>query len=130
MNATMESFPMLDRSDLLRRTVEAYIIGQVEALRVNLEFFIECVKATPSGTFPERFGGVLIDTENLLNDIKTILNRPSDVIEDPVTDAMVEAAKQAMSWEGSVIPEEEQATLMRDVLTKALQHKNESPILL
>ena len=121
---------MTDGHDILRRTVEAYIIGRVEVLRVNLELFIEDIQETPSGTFPERFGGILIDAENLLIDVKTILNRPTAESDGAVTDSMVEAAKQAMSWEGSVVPEEDQASLMRDVLTKALQHKNDSAILL
>jgi hypothetical protein len=136
MNENMESPIMADGHEMLRRAVEAYIIGRVEALRVSLEFFIEDVKAIPPRTFPERFGGILVDTDNLLIDIKAILNRPPvgsgpvEAPEEAVTDEMVEAAKQAMSWEGSVIPEEEQASLMRDVLAKALASKNNTAILL
>lgn len=127
---------MADGHDLLKRTVEAYIIGKVEALRVSLEFFIEDVQAIPPETFPERFSRVLLDTDNLLNDIKAILNRPpagtGDVTapEESVTDEMVEAAKHAMAWEGCIIPEEEQSSLMRDVLAKALAAKINPPILL
>lgn len=127
---------MADGHDRLMRTVEACVIGEMEALRVSLEFFIESVKTVPTRTFPERFGGVLVDADNLLIDIKTLLNRPpvdSGVVEAPeesVTDEMVEAAKQAMSWEGCIIPAEEQASLMRDVLAKALATKINPPILL
>ena len=127
---------MPDGQDRLLRSVEACVIGELESLRVSLEFFIESVQTVPAQTFPQRFGGILVDADNLLIDIKTLLNRPpvgSGIVEAPeeaVTDEMVEAAKQAMSWEGSSVPEEEQASLMRDVLAKALASKNNPPILL
>jgi len=134
-----ESFPPTEIPsgfDLLRSTIEAHVIGRVEHLRVNLEFFLGEISRIPSRTFPERFGGILTDAENLLIDIKTALNRnPVNHEGAPltldITDDMVEAAKRAMPWEGSSIPEEEQARVMRDVLQKALgNNKSDSPILL
>jgi hypothetical protein len=130
-----ESFPPTEISsgfDLLRSTIEAYTIGRVEHLRVNLEFFLEEISRIPSRTFPEQFGGILTDAENLLIDIKTALNRTTGTPPHlDITDDMVEAAKRAMPWEGSSIPEEEQSRVMRDVLQKALSNnKSDSPILL
>lgn len=120
--------------DLLRSTIEAHVIGRVEILRVNLDFFLHEISRIPSKTFPERFGGILTDAENLLIDINAALNRvqPGEVPPSlNITDDMVEAAKRAMPWEGSAIPEEEQAAVMRGVLQKALGHnKDDSPILL
>jgi hypothetical protein len=120
-----------DGSERLKRTFEAYCIGTLEALRAHLELFIEDVKLVPSQAFPERFGGVFIDADNLLMDITKILDRPkpSDV-NNTVTDEMIEAAKRAMSWEGSTVPVEDQASLMRDVLTQALLNKGNTTILL
>jgi hypothetical protein len=118
--------------DLLRSTIEAHVIGRMELLRVNLEFFLQEISRIPSSTFPQRFGGVLTDAESLLIDINAALNR-NQVKESPldITDDMVEAAKRAMPWEGSAVPEEEQASVMRGVLQKALGHnKDDSPILL
>jgi hypothetical protein len=121
-------------SEQLKRTVEAHVIGRLEHLRVNLEFFIEDMSGVPSKTFPERFGGVLIDAENLLTDIKTVLNRSIVTQGEPpsvITDEMIEAAKDAMPWEGSIIPEEEQWQVMKDVLLRALgNNKSDSTILL
>jgi hypothetical protein len=130
-----ESFPNPDLPngfDLLRSTIEAHVMGRMEILRVNLDFFLHEVSRIPSKTFPERFGGILTDAENLLIDINTALNRvhsggcPIDITGD-----MIEAAKRAMPWEGSTVPEEEQAAVMHGVLEKALGHnKDDSPILL
>jgi hypothetical protein len=120
-----------DGSERLRRTFEAYCIGTLEGLRAQLELYIEDMKLVPAQAFPERFGGVFIDADNLLTDIGKILDRPKPTDSDEiVTDEMVEAAVRAMAWEGSSVPEEEQPRLMRDVLTQALLNKGNTTILL
>jgi hypothetical protein len=130
-----ESFPDPDLPngfDLFRSTIEAHVIGRVEILKVNLEFFLHEISRIPSSMLPKRFGGVLNDAESLLIDVNSALNRtPPKQGQLDITDDMVEAAKRAMPWEGSAIPEEEQASVMRGVLQKALgNNKADSAILL
>lgn len=112
-------------SDQIKRTYEARAIGLLELLRVNLDLFIEEIKEFPPKSFPEKFAAVLIDAEALRDDTQKALRR-----DEEITDEMVEAAKNAMSWEGSPISVEDQSAVMREVLSKALASRGEKTILL
>ena len=112
----------------LRRSLEAYAIGRLEAFRVNLEFFLEDIGQIQPRAIPERFAGILMDAENLLIDVRSVLTRSETTPE--VTDGMVDAAMEAMVWEGSAVPVEEQPGVMRAVLEKAFSTKENKTILL
>ena len=118
----------------LNRMFEAYCRGNLELLRTHLETFIGDSEAIPASVFPQRFCGVFIKSENLLLDIKEVLNRDTDKPDTPgnvvVTDEMVETAVRSMAWEGSTIPAEDQPSLMREVLEKVLSNKVQEAILL
>lgn len=115
-------------AEQLKRQFEAYAIGRVEALRVNLQFFLEEMNAIPESMAPLQFAKVAYDAEELLKTIMGALSRAPGtgvtVIEAAhpieVTDEMVEAGIEAMVWEGSTVSTEEMPSVIREVIEGAL----------
>lgn len=119
--------------ELLRRQFEAYAIGRLADLRVHLQFFVEEMGEIPGNVDVGKFDVVTSSAVQLLAAIDDNLGGGGPTkslvrIDNPdpvVTDAMVNAAVEAMPWEGSAITPEETEQVMRTVLQEALSAKKE-----
>lgn len=119
-------------AEQLKRQFEAYAIGRFEALRVNLQFFLEEMSSIPESMAPTQFEPLASAAEALLDNITSTLNRGAPlmgvtVIEGApphVTEEMVDAGVDAMVWEGSTVSDDEMPNVIRNVVEAALAAKN------